>query len=162
MKKQIVSPYVCLADLRHEKEAEAALGKLSDACISALQSEGVKLENRVFERTEDPVDNPCGGLARVILDCEIPDDKAVREQTGIKISCFAQVHLYDGGMQGKLICNLNPLAFDWVLAFDRDKTSVQPTIIDVPGLEDYVRPKVAEPVLEQRPSLPQVKEEAIV
>lgn len=52
---------------------------------------------------------------------------AVREQTGIKISCFAQVHLYNNGLQGKLICNLNPLAFNWIIAFDRDKTSVKPT-----------------------------------
>lgn len=78
---------------------------------------------------------------------------AAKEQTGIdNIVCWKNFLAYaENPFQ---TCNmvLNELAFKWILDFDRDKTSVKPTIIDVPGLENLVRPKVVEPVAEHRPS----------
>lgn len=63
---------------------------------------------------------------------------AIKEQTGLQISCFELVHLTNAdGSQGQTVCKLTDLAFDWIKRFDSDKSSVQPTVIDVPGLEDH-------------------------
>lgn len=63
---------------------------------------------------------------------------AIKERTGLTIVCFEFVHLlHEDGSQGEKVCTLNDLAFDWIKRFDSDKSSVQPTVIDVPGLEDH-------------------------
>lgn len=61
---------------------------------------------------------------------------ATKEQTGLQISCYEKVTIKNliGGW--KTVCELNSLAQAWIKRFDRDKNSVQPTVIDVPILDD--------------------------
>lgn len=58
---------------------------------------------------------------------------AIKEQTGLQISCYELVHLTNAdGSQGQTVCKLADLACDWIKRFDSDKSSVQPTVIGVP------------------------------